>query len=157
MEILSLLGWQYFGKCPNGHEKSGVQAEVMQGSRFSFSGVLLIFSLYLQSVRDNLSSLGCLWIQGAGECFSCCFFFLLSPFFSTRVYSQLAAVFTKQNKQLFFWNCFPLVVSLLSVQVALTFHRVSRISLFIFQINSGLNRSAHELYCWEGRGLEESK
>lgn len=125
MEILSLLGW--LGKCPNGHEKSGVQAEIMQGSRSSFSGVLLVFSLYLQSLRDNLSTLECMWTQDAGQCFS--LLFLLSPFFST----QLATMFTKKNKQLFFWNCFPLVVSLLSVQATLTCCRASRTCCSFFK------------------------
>lgn len=63
----------------------------------------------------------------------------------------------KAKQTAFLLELLSFVVSLLSVQVTLTCHRAGRTSLFICQINSGLNHSAHELYCWEGRGLEESK
>lgn len=139
------------GKCSNGHEKSGVQAEVMQGSRSSFSGVPLIFSLYLQSVRNNLSGVGCMWTQDAGLCFS--LFFSVVTFFLYPISN-----YVYKAKQTSFF------LELLSFSCVLALraggsHLPQSLQdlLFIFQINSGVNHSTHELYCWDGKGLEESK
>lgn len=111
---LSLLG--RLGKYPKGHEKSaGVGAEVVQGSRHCFPGVLLGFQPLLAVCQIG---------QGQSEhsgavifTFFCCGFF----------FTQRLTMISRQNKQPSFWHSFPLAVSLLPIQVALTQSRTSGI------------------------------